>query len=270
MASALSVSAAGYTNLSVSGSAVEAGGDFKMKHIAPEGTTSPKFVAYLQLNPGTFTLTGTDSTGAAVTLGQGEKEGVLTAGGAPVEVTGQQTVRLTLNCNDNSLEVLPLTSLNLKGSIVPDNTTLDYVGRGVWSSTVTLDKEVNNHDYPAHYFYFAFNDDENLAVKRHWGKPEVDMLSHGYQVENIRLNNGTYTITLDMAAHTFDIDSDIDPLRVSVFGSSVANGYRRHKHGGLCLSLRPAAASALCRRPQPQRILYLWRLDRRQQHRLAA
>lgn len=224
MASALNVSAAGYTALSVSGSAVEAGGDFEMKHIAPEGTTSPKFVAYLQLNPGSFTLTGADSTGAAVTLGKGDKEGALTAGGDPVEVTEQQIVRLTLNCNDNSLEILPIESLNLKGSIVPDNTTLDYIGRGVWSSTVTLDKEVNTHDYPSHYFYFALNNDDNLAVKRHWGTPNVDMLSHGYQVENIRLNNGTYTITLDMAAHTFDIDCELDPLRVSVFGSSVANG----------------------------------------------
>lgn len=224
MASAMAANAADYSTLAVSGSATEAGGDFAMTRIAPDPSKPAKFVAYLQLNPGSFTLKGTTAGNAEVTLGSGSENGTMAENGTPVEVDRQQIVRLTLNSADNSLEILPIESLDLKGSIVPDNTSLNYVGRGVWRSTVTLDKTVNTHDYPSHYFYFLFNNDENLAVKRHVSVKTVDMPSHGFQVENIRLNNGTYDITLDMAAHTFDIEQEIDPMRVSVFGSSVANG----------------------------------------------
>ncbi len=223
-AMATAANAAGYSALAVSGSAVEEGGDFAMTRIASDASKPAKFVAYLQLNPGTFTLKGTTTGNAAVNLGAGNTGEVLADNGTPISVETRQLVRLTLDGADNSLEILPLESLGLKGSIVPDGISLDYAGRGVWRKTVTLDRELDNHDYPAHYFYFLFNNDENLAVKRHPGKPDVNMPSHGFPVENIRLNQGTYDITLDMADHTFAIDGEIDPWRVSVFGSSVANG----------------------------------------------
>lgn len=224
LSTSLSAFAAQYTSLAVSGSAVEDGGDFAMKCITDANPSAPRFVAYLQLKPGSFTLNGTDASGNSVVLGRGETDGVMAESGSPVEISESSIVRITLNSGDNSYEILPIESLDLKGSIVPDNTSLAYAGRGVWRSTVTLDKAVDNRDYPAHNFYFVFNNDENLAVKRLAGKNLVGMPSQGANTENIRLNNGTYQITLDMADHTFAIDGEIDPLRVSVFGSSVANG----------------------------------------------
>lgn len=221
---ALTLSAGDYTSLAVSGSAVEDGGDFAMTCITDANPSAPSFVAYLQLRPGTFTLNGTDASGNTVVLGRGKTDGVMAESGSPIEISESSLARITLNAGDSSYEILPLQSLDLKGSIVPDNTTLAYAGRGVWHSTVTLDKAVDNHDYPAHNFYFVFNNDENLAVKRLAGKNRVGMPAQGANTENIRLNNGTYQITLDMADHTFAIEAEIDPMRVSVFGSSVANG----------------------------------------------
>ncbi|MDE5941427.1 MAG: SGNH/GDSL hydrolase family protein [Muribaculaceae bacterium] len=215
--------AANYTSLAVSGSAVEEGGDFAMTEIISDPSRPSLFVAYLQLNPGTFTLSGTMADGTHVALGTGASQGILADGGQGVEVTETGIVRLTLDAGSNNLEILPISSLGLKGSIVPDDVTLDYAGRGVWRSTVTLDQGPTT-DYPSRYFYFLFNNDESLAVKRHWDSFRVDMPSHGISVENIRLNQGTYEITLDMASHTFAVDAEIDPMKVSVFGSSVANG----------------------------------------------
>jgi len=221
--SSLSAFAAQYSTLAVSGTAVEAGGDIAMKGISANGAAPSRFVAYLKLNPGTFTLVGTDTSGKNITLGTGA-DGVMTDGGTAVTVTEPQVVQLTLSTIDNSLEIKTLDALYLKGSIVPDNVTLDYVGRGVWRSTVTLDRPTST-DYSGRNFYFLFNNDENLAVKRHWGTPDVDMPAHGFQgLENIRLNQGTYDITLDMSTYTFSIEGEFDPMRVSVFGSSVANG----------------------------------------------
>lgn len=221
--SSLSAFGAQYSTLAVSGTAVESGGDIAMRGISANGGRPSCFVAYLKLNPGTFTLVGTDAEGNKVTLGTAP-DGAMADGGPAVAVTEAQVVQMTLTTADNSLDIKPLNALYLKGSIVPDNVTLDYAGRGVWRSTVTLDRQTST-DYSGRNFYFLFNNDESLAVKRHWGTPNVDMPAHGYSgLENIRLNQGTYDICLDMSSHTFSIEGEFDPMRVSVFGSSVANG----------------------------------------------
>lgn len=223
LASTASVSAADYSALTVTGSAVEQGGDFPMTRLVADAAKPAKFVAYLQLNPGEFTLTGTAADGASVTLGANADGNAMVSNGDAVTVTEPTIARLLLNCADNSFEILPITSLNLKGSIVGDDNELQYVGRGVWSATVTFDKGPEA-DYPSRYFYFALNNDDNLAIKRHWDSFRVDMPSLDFSVENIRQNRGTYEVTLDMAAHTFSVNAPIDPMRISVFGSSVANG----------------------------------------------
>lgn len=210
-----------YATMSMTGTAVE-GSTIDMKAVSPS-----RFVAFTELNPGTYTFKGVDKNNADVELGI-DDSGKLVSGGAAINVSEKQLVRIALtSTSDNDIyEVTPIKSLNIKGSIVPDNVTLAYAGNGVWSSEVTLDKATpTSTDYPNRNFYFLFNNDENLAVRRHRGTAEVDMAIDGYNgLENIRLNQGTYTVTLDMRSFTYGIDADIDPLRVSVFGSSVANG----------------------------------------------
>ncbi len=204
--------------LAVTGSAVEEGGDIEMRPLSPTGAYTGQFEAYLRLNPGTYGFAGVTDSGETVFLGS--LDGALKADGEPLEVAESQLVRLTADTRNHKLTLLPITSLDVKGMIVPNNTTLDYAGRGIWRSTVALDKKTSA-EYVNRNIYFTFNNDDALAVRRVAGSPAVVTEGGG---ENIRLNNGTYEITLDMARREFAIDAEVDPYRVSVFGSSVANG----------------------------------------------
>lgn len=210
-----------YESVILQGTAVE-GSSIPMR-----GVTPSRFVAFLQLTDGAYTFKAVDIDGNEVILGGGE-DGSLTAGADGIVSSAPGLVRITLSTTEDSdsFEILPITSLNLTGNIVPDGTTIAYAGNGVWSETVKLDKTPPSVlDYPSHQFYFLFNNDENLAVKRHSGSYSVDMPYDSYTgLENIRMNNGTYTVSLNMRDFTFGVDADIDPVRISTFGSSVANG----------------------------------------------
>lgn len=210
-----------YESVSMEGTAVE-GTSVEMRQVTPS-----RFVAFLKLSDGEYTFKAKDEEGNEVTLGGGE-DGSLTAGGEGIVSSAPGLVRITLSTTQDSdtFEIIPITSLNLTGNIVPDGTTIAYAGNGVWSETVKLDKTPPSVlDYPSHQFYFLFNNDEALSVKRHSGSYSVDMPYDSYTgLENIRMNNGTYTISLNMRDFTFGVDADIDPLRISTFGSSVANG----------------------------------------------
>lgn len=215
------VSAENIASLAITGSAVEDGGDMPMTAIAPGGVFNGRFVGYISLSPGSYSFVGKTTNGQAVTLGvNGEK---LVTNGEAAEISEPQLVRLIADTHAEKIEITPLTSLAVKGSIVPDGTTLDYVGRGVWQSTVNLDKSAAG-EYLSHNIYFAFNNDDALAVRRLPQSASVGSVADGYSGENIRLNNGTYTLTLDMSTHTFNIDGEVNPYRISMFGSSVANG----------------------------------------------
>lgn len=208
-------------SLSVTGSAVEDGGDMAMMPLWGSGVYNGKFECYMMLKPGSYTFSGVTSDGETVALGM--TDGQLVVDGTAIDVTDEQLVRLTADTRNHTLAVLPIENLTVKGVIVPNNTTVEYAGRGVWRSTVTLDKQTSV-EYINRNIYFAFNNDEALAVKRVAGTDDVVLPSQGGNGENIRLNNGTYELTVDMANRKFAIDAEINPYRVSVFGSSVANG----------------------------------------------
>ena len=205
--------------LTISGTATEGGNDLAFKRV---GTTS-EYVAYMKLQPGTFILKATTTSSEALVFGQGDKEGVAMIDGEPFEVAEEQVVRISFNTKGNQLTILPL-ELYVKGNIVKDGTKVEYAGNGVWSSEVDMNYG-SVFLFSDKYFYFAFNNDDQLAVKRRTGsRVSVAMPSEGYECENIRLNRGTYTLTLDMRKSTWSIDAPIDENKISAFGSSVCNG----------------------------------------------
>ena len=131
--------------------------------------------------------------------------------------------RIKYNADDSSLSITPV-ELYVKGNIVANGTKVDYAGNGVWSSEVDMN-DGNVFLFSEKYFYFAFNNDDNLAVKRLNGsRTTVAMPSEGFTTNNIRLNRGTYTLTLDMRNYSWSINAPIDENRISAFGSSVCNG----------------------------------------------
>lgn len=210
-----------YTALTITGSATEGHRDIPMTPVSPTGTDTGTFVAYLRLIPGTFTLLA-DSPGHS-TVKLGLRDDTLTPDGSPCTVTDSCIVQLTADTRNSRLTIMPISTIEVNGCIVPTGTTLDYIGDGCWQKEVTLDRPTESI-FLNRTIWFTINGNSNLAIRRIPSTDSVALAAHGYTLENIRLNHGTYRITLDLRRHTFGIDGDVDPCRISVFGSSVANG----------------------------------------------
>lgn len=229
------------TSLILMGDAVE-GGEMKMTHLGDS-----VYESFLRLDDGEYTIVGLYASGESVNFGN-SSDGSFVMGGAPYAVSTPGIVRLRADFRSHTLSTQPITSLNVKGTIAPDGTTLDYAGFGVWESTIALDKPTEQQ-YSARNIYFNFNNDERLPVRRIAG---TDSLVMGGG-ENIRLNNGVYRIKLDMNARRFEVGGEINPYRISVFGSSVANGQGADQfHGYTYLygeQLKQRTADGLSRYP---------------------
>ena len=229
------VAAQGVAEVSLSqvrlvGTATEGGQAVQMSELAPEGKPSGVYEAYMKAQPGEFVIQG-NADGKSLTLGHGNRVTEVRPGGKPFRISQEQVVRVRLDTRKDSLSIQPVT-LCLRGNIVQQGTQVEYAGHGVWQSKV----EMTHGDvflFSDKYFYFAFNDDDALAVKRLRGnRTSVEMPSEGFQGENIRINRGTYTLTLDMNKHTWDIDAPVNEYRISAFGSSVCNGEGAEGHKG--------------------------------------
>lgn len=209
-----------YKSFAITGSASENGADVLMKEIVPGGNV---YEAWLKVQPGTFALRAFATDGSEAVFGKGDVDGQVVLGGQAYSVDEEKVVRVKFDYAATTIEVTPV-ELYVKGNIVPDGTRLEYAGDGVWSSEVALDKG-DVFLFSDKYFYFAFNNDDNLAVKRLSGsRSAMAMPSEGFATENIRLNRGTYTLGLNMRDGFYTIDAPIDENKISVFGSSVANG----------------------------------------------
>ncbi len=215
------------------GSGTEDGQMVKMNELRPDGQPTGVYEAYMKARVGEFLIQATSgNTGSqSILLGQGDSPCRVRQKGKPFRITQEQVVRVRLDTSTDSICILPV-ALYLKGNIVPDGTQMQYAGHGVWRSTV----EMNVGDvflFSDKYFYFAFNNDDALSVKRLQNKRgSVGMPGEGFRTENIRINRGTYTVSLDMSDYSWDIDAPINECRISAFGSSVCNGEGAEQHKG--------------------------------------
>lgn len=212
-----------FTKLFISGTASEGGQDFPMTELAPTGVKNGVYEAFLRLQPGEYVLKGITDDTATVTLGASDDGTGVVENGKAYIVAEEQVVRMRYESKTGKLTVTPV-ELYVKGNICYNNTKIPYVGNGVFSGEANM----NNGTvflFSDKYFYFAFNNSDQLAVRRLSGsRTKVAMPSEGYSADNIRLNRGTYTVTLDMQNYTYTLDAPIDEYKISMFGSSVANG----------------------------------------------
>jgi len=123
-----------------------------------------------------------------------------------------------------------VSSIVVNGSIAPEGgVPLDNLGHGIWSKTISLDRKCDGQ-YFAHNIWFTVND--SINYKRCLGSKLLTRDIPGALCEGIRLNNGIYTITVDTDNFQYSVNAPIDTLRISVFGSSVANGEGAPGHHG--------------------------------------
>lgn len=220
-----------FTALTMTGSAVEEG-EVPMHILSTDGSLTNVFEAYTSLTSGEFSFKGATGDGKVISIGRGHQEGVVANNeyGITSPVTG--TVRITIDLSSKTYQIVPVERWTLVGSVTPNGWTVDqgvplaYQGKGVWSGRVKLTGTSNVSDRER--FNFVMNNSWDYAMKRVKGTTnEVGMSSQGYDTEDINLNHGTYHITLDLRRYVYYIDcgeEGIDPFKISVMGSSVANG----------------------------------------------
>lgn len=220
-----------FTSLTMSGSAVEEG-QVLMHMVSADGSPTNVFEAYTSFGSGDFSFKGTTKDGKTINIGKGYKEGVVATNNYSIAapVTGQ--VRLTIDLSSKTYEITPIESWTLVGSVTPNGWTVDkgvplvYQGKGVWGGRVKLTGISGVSDRER--FNFVMNRSWDYVMKRVKGTTnEVGMGTQGYNTEDINLNHGTYHITLDLRRYVYYIDcgeEGIDPFKISVMGSSVANG----------------------------------------------
>lgn len=220
-----------FTALTMTGSALEEG-EVPMHVLSTDGSLTNVFEAYTSLSSGEFSFRGATGDGKIISIGRGHKEGVVANNeyGITSPVTG--TVRITIDLSSKTYQIVPVERWTIVGSVTPNGWTVDqgvpltYQGKGVWSGRVKLTGTSSVSDRER--FNFVMNNSWDYAMKRVKGTTnEVGMSSQGYDTEDINLNHGTYHITLDLRRYAYYIDcgeEGIDPFKISVMGSSVANG----------------------------------------------
>lgn len=182
------------------------------------------YEAFARLNAGTFTLTGTVDDETVTLYDNGDGTFNLTGEDA-FAVATDCVARITVSTADNTVTVLPVT-MNVRGNIGAGNPAIPYKANGVFEGEVTL-QETSSQQWVDKTMYFALNNDDSYAIKRLQGgttRYALGEVEKGQSTENIYQNAGTYTITVDMKDMVYNISAPIDENRISVFGSSVANG----------------------------------------------
>lgn len=220
-----------FTAFSISGSAVEEG-EVPMHIVSADGTPTNIFEAYTSFKFGEFSFKGTTKDGKAVNIGKGHEEGVLGINSIGIAASVSGVVRITVDLSKRTYTIVPVEEWSLVGSVTPNGWSIDkgvplaYQGKGIWSGRVKLTGISGVSDRER--FVFAMNKNWDYSMKRVKGTAnEVGMSSQGYDTEDISLNHGTYHITLDLRKYVYYIDcgdEGIDPFKISVMGSSVANG----------------------------------------------
>lgn len=196
---------------------------------------SNRYEGYARLEVGTFSLVGTTADGDIDLKSKGDGHWVAneTAEYAPFQVKEACVARITVDAARQMVEILPVT-MHVRGNIAAGNPEIKYLGQGVWESEVTL-KETLSQQWVDKTMYFALNNQNEMAIKRLRGNSNrytLGMAELGQSLEDIYQNAGTYTITVDLVKMKYKISAPIDENRVSVFGSSVANGQGAQDYKG--------------------------------------
>lgn len=220
-----------FTSLTITGSAVEEG-EVPMHMISPTDKVSNKFEAFLSLQSGKFSFKGVTSEGVSTDIGKGHEPGVVAMNsyGISAEVTGP--VYIVVDMSKKSYTITPVEEWSIVGSVTEGGwnagtgVPLAYQGKGVWGGRVKLTGLGTASDRAR--FNFIMNKSWDYTMKRISDTSnEVAFSNSGYSTSDINLNHGTYNITLDLRRFAFYIDcgeEGIDPFKISVMGSSVANG----------------------------------------------
>lgn len=199
-----------------------------------DGTITSKYEVYTSLSDGTFGFyTATDGTGI-VYGDDGNNAGNIAVNGALIAPSVTGPVRITVDVAANTYTILSLSDLGLTGSALPggwstNTTAIPYLGDGVWGGQITLNAGTSSDRAR---FVILLDKSWTYQIKKIKGSDNSLMMAgqageYGIDLIDIytNLNGGTFDLTIDLRNYAFLIEClDINDKKISVMGSSVANG----------------------------------------------
>jgi len=229
-ASAQPVGRGDVEEIAITGTATERGEAIPMRGLKPYGTANGVYELFTLLRKGTFSIVEKQADGSERRIGQASKSRTK-AGGKPWKNAEERVVRVRYDRRRSRLDITPI-SIFVKGNIARRPILLPYAGDGIFKGRVCLDAD-SPQIFSEKSIYFSINGSDSAIIGREKGsRAAVAMPAEGYETENIRINQGIYTLTLNTTAATWEAEAPIDERRISVFGSSVANGQgARDNHG---------------------------------------
>lgn len=216
-----------YVTVALSGEAVN-GRTVTLKRATVDGKAINTFSGVADFALGEFTLEATDADGVTYTIGQGETEGKLILAGKPLTAAGVPAM-LTFDLDAMTYTMTPIENIRLIGSAVgswslTDYKEMNYDGNLIYSWSGTLEGHDTSTDSGRIGLYInggwtafkrsSFDEDYNAILT----------LGNG---DDIPINPGTYKMTFNLATGVLHVENGLDNLdsnRITVFGSSVANG----------------------------------------------
>jgi len=191
-----------------------------------DGTSSGIFEIFTRLKATGSFYFQTDNTAAGDRFGMGATDQAIVRDGPAFSSSKAAIVRIRVNMTDGTVNIMPIDQLSVQGAAgaVP----LQYSSQGIWSASVSMDKVITDGDKN---FNFQIGQTDDLAIYRIPGTEDQiftaeEAKSLGYATEKIPADMNTYSLTVDLNNQRYTMAcASLDPLKITIMGSSVAFGY---------------------------------------------
>ena len=185
-----------------------------------------QFELWTELSGNAITFSATTDKGETVVFGSGDTAGKLYENGSGI-AAAKGPSRIIADLDALTYSILPVESVSIIGSVTPggwnlsSSIAMEYKGNMVYNYKGLIDGKDTNSD-PGR-FNFVVNKSWSNTLKRVGRTDKISLTGS----DDIKLNPGNYDITVNLAESTFTVANGLDgldPMRITVMGSSVANG----------------------------------------------
>lgn len=216
-----------FTALTLAGTAAD-GRRVELTRRSVDGKPVNTFEGVADFAEGEFTLTATDSEGETYNFGKAEADGKLVQGGAALTVAAHPTL-IKFDLDAMTYTLTPIENIRLIGSAVGSWSLTDYKEMTYAGDlTFTWEGKLEGHDTSTDSGRIGLYINGGWTAFKRSGVDEdynaVLALDNG---SDIPINPGSYKMSFDLSSKVLKVENGLDgldPYRITVFGSSVANG----------------------------------------------
>lgn len=216
-----------YVSVTLAGTAAD-GRTVSLTRTTVDGKAINTYTGVADFATGEFTLAATDADGATYTIGRAEADGKLALNGTPFAATGVPAI-LSFDLDAMTYTLTPIENIRIIGSAVgswslTDYKEMTYAGNLVYTWEGTLEGHDTSTDSGRIGLYINGG---WTAFKRTSVDADYNAVLSLGNGADIPVNPGSYRMTFNLGTGVFHVENGLDDLdthRITVFGSSVANG----------------------------------------------